>query len=353
MNHWNVLKDIPEPLLSWYAEHARVLPWRSSKGPYGGWISEVMLQQTRVETVIPYYLRFLQRFPNITSLAEADEAVLLKLWEGLGYYSRARNLKKAAQKIRDDFNGVFPSQYDALCKLPGVGEYIAGAVASIAFECPEPAIDGNVLRVAARLCDCREDVTKAAVKRELREALKKIYPKGHCGDFTQSLMELGAIVCIPNGMPYCDICPLNKYCLAQKNGTVMQLPQKPAKKSRRLEQRCVFLLYFNGKVALRQRSEKGLLAGMWEFPNVMGDIDDPSVCDFLNAVGICRDRLKFIGKTGHVFSHVEWTMSGYEAECPAAYEDLKYVSLDEMNAFAIPSAFRFFEKYCRQSGKIK
>ena len=263
-------QQLPERLLEWYAAGHRDLPWRRDREPYHVWLSEVMLQQTRVEAVKGYYRRFLAELPDIPALAACPPDRLAKLWEGLGYYSRMRNLQKAAQVIVSAHGGVFPREYDAIRALPGVGDYTAGAIASICFGLPEPAVDGNVLRVLSRVTDDAAPVTDAAVKREYAARLREIYPAGRCGDFTQSLMELGATVCGPNSQPQCALCPLASLCLARANGTALLRPVKAPKKEKRTEEKTVFILRCGTRIAVRRRPEQGLLAGLWELPNVDG-----------------------------------------------------------------------------------
>ena len=213
------LQWIVAPLLEWYGEQARVLPWRENSDPYRVWVSEIMLQQTRVEAVIDYYQRFMESFPNIETLADAPEEKVMKLWEGLGYYSRARNLKKAAEVICGQYSGMFPEEYSEILKLPGIGKYTAGAVSSIAFGQPCSAVDGNVLRVITRLEENDTDIKDEKFKKQIGERLEEVYPAGYCSEFTQSLMELGATVCVPNGEPKCEKCPLKSGCGAYKNNT--------------------------------------------------------------------------------------------------------------------------------------
>ena len=237
-----VLQRMPELLLPWFAENRRDLPWRRDREPYHIWVSEIMLQQTRVEAVRGYYTRFLQALPTVADLAEVPEDVLGKLWEGLGYYSRMRNLRAAAREIREKWGGEIPRDYDAIRSLPGVGDYTAGAICSIAYDMPTPAVDGNVLRVWARLLEDERPVDLPAVRREVREALAQVYPAGQCGDFTQALMELGATVCLPNGAPLCGSCPMAGLCRAGASGRWRELPCRLPKRTRRVEDYTVFIL---------------------------------------------------------------------------------------------------------------
>jgi A/G-specific adenine glycosylase len=292
------------PLLSWYGENARVLPWRSQPTPYAVWVSEIMLQQTRVAAVLDYFRRFMEELPTISHLAQCPEERLMKLWQGLGYYSRARNLQKAAQVIQSEYGGEFPQDYDKIRALPGVGDYTAGAVSSIAFGQAQPAVDGNVLRVITRILAWEEDITKPATKRSIHALLAEIMPREAPGAFNQALMELGALVCLPNGAPLCDRCPVAQLCLAHQRQLTDTIPVKPPKKARRLEERTVFLIQHGGRIALRQRPKKGLLAGLWEFPNEEGN-QLP-----LDQWGIVPLSLEPRGKGKHIFTHIEWHMTG-------------------------------------------
>lgn len=237
-----MLEQIVEPLLGWFGEHARILPWREQPQPYRVWVSEIMLQQTRVEAVKPFFERFTQALPDVRSLAECPEDKLLKLWEGLGYYNRVRNMQKAAQNMVEFYDGEMPADYEKLLGLPGIGPYTAGAVASIAFEIPVPAVDGNVLRVITRITQNDGDILKQSVKRQVEEELLAVMPKGRSGAFNQALMELGATVCVPNGAPKCDECPLSGLCLAHQNGKEMDYPKKAQKKPRKIEKKTVLVL---------------------------------------------------------------------------------------------------------------
>ena len=261
------LGDIVEPLLAWYDTHARVLPWREHPAPYRVWVSEIMLQQTRVEAVKPYFERFMTALPTIRDLAEAPEDVILKLWEGLGYYNRARNLKKAAGVIMSDYGGHVPETYEELLKLPGIGSYTAGAISSIAFGYPVPAVDGNVLRVLSRVLESHEDILKQSVKKHFEELLRETMPKERTSAFTQGMIEIGAIVCVPNGKPKCEECPLESLCLAKRHGLLDSIPYKAPKKPRKIEEKTVLLICSSKKAAIRKRPDQGLLASLYEFPN--------------------------------------------------------------------------------------
>ena len=325
------LEQLPIPLLEWYNEHKRDLPWRRSPTPYHVWVSEIMLQQTRVQAVLGYYERFLKVCPCVADLAQLPEEQLMKLWQGLGYYNRARSLQKAAQIVMAEHGGVFPSDYEAIRALPGIGDYTAGAISSIAFGIPAPAVDGNVLRVVARITGDDTDITTTAMKHKVAEALRQIIPLKAPGDFTQAMMELGATVCLPNGAPQCDQCPASPFCIAHQTDRTAQLPVKKAAKARRVEQRDVFLCFYHNKVAIRRRPPRGLLAGLWEFPNQLSPADCP-------VEGVCRRT----GTGKHMFSHVEWHMTVHTVraetdDLPEGWAWADRMELDKI--YAIPNAF--------------
>lgn len=334
---------LPETLMHWYQNAARELPWRADKEPYHVWLSEIMLQQTRVEAVKPYYARFLAALPDIAALAAAPEQQLLKLWEGLGYYSRVRNLQKAAVVIMTQHSGIFPGQYADIAALPGIGPYTAGAVSSICFDLPTPAVDGNVLRVCARLLEISESVDEPAVKKQITAALAEIYPHKCPGIFTQSLMELGAMVCVPNGEPKCGVCPLSGMCAAKKNGRQTQYPVRNQKKKRRIEQKTVFLFFCGDALAIQKRNASGLLAGLWEFPNLPEILSPEQAAAYatqqnLRPVELVRDTQR-----KHIFTHIEWHMTGYIFQCQNAPEAYIWATPEELQGtYALPTAFRQF-----------
>lgn len=339
----NDLKQIVTPLLDWYHANARILPWRRNKDPYRVWVSEIMLQQTRVEAVIPYYERFMQQLPTLQDLAECDDEQLAKLWEGLGYYSRVRNLKKAAQVICTEHHARFPDDFDVMLKLLGIGAYTAGAISSIAFEKPVPAVDGNVLRVITRITENGRDIADIKFKKQITEELEKIYPKTECGDFTQSLMELGAVVCVPNGAPKCDECPLNTFCGAYKNNTWMLYPVKKMKADRKVEKKTVLILQSGEKIALKKRDNTGLLSGMWELPNLDGEKSVKEIKEYLGKKGISVNKIEKLPDGKHVFSHVEWHMKCFKVLCGFMEEGngFNWVTLEKLeNEFALPTAFK-------------
>ncbi len=336
---------LPEPLLAWYGGAKRVLPWRDAPTAYHVWVSEIMLQQTRVSAVLPYYRRFLAALPDVEALAAEEEGALMKLWEGLGYYNRARNLQKAARLIVTEHGGRFPDTYEALLALPGIGEYTAGAIASIAFGRRVPAVDGNVLRVLARVTGDEGDILDGRVKARFREWLQTVLPVDRPGDFNQALMELGATVCLPNGAPRCGDCPLGALCRASADEGWRRLPVKRAKKERRVEERTVFVLLSPAGLALRRRGPSGLLAGLWELPNVEGTLDEDRAARQLDAWDL--DAVEWIKQlTGkHIFTHVEWQMRGYvlRVRCGGS-ADLCWTDADRLGERAVPAAFGKFLK---------
>ena len=333
------LKSLPGALLPWYDANKRDLPWRQDKDPYHIWLSEIMLQQTRVEAVKGYYSRFLAALPTIADLAQADDETLLKLWEGLGYYSRVRNLKKAARVILDAHGGLFPRNHADVLALPGIGDYTAGAICSIAFGQPTPAVDGNVLRVISRLQANAAPIDQPARKREVQTLLSAIYPE-NAGNFTQALMELGATVCGPNRAPDCGSCPCVHLCLGYQKGIAAQLPVKTPKKSRRTEEKTVFVLSCDGEYALCKRPEKGLLAGMWQFPEVPGILELPQA---IAALGLpVREVYRQVEKN-HIFTHIEWKMRGFYMEISRKNEEFTWLTAEQIEAeAALPTAYRQF-----------
>ena len=340
------LEALPAPLLAWFRQSHRDLPWRRTNDPYPIWVSEIMLQQTRVAAVLGYYARFLAAFPRVEDLAAAPEDLLMKQWEGLGYYSRARNLQKAAKQIVE--NGGFPQDYDGLLSLPGVGDYTASAIASAAFGLREAAVDGNALRVVMRLTDCREDIADPKTKKAVRAQLQAVMPTApeDCRIFNQAVMELGATVCATNSPPACDRCPAAEFCLARQRGTAETLPVKAKKKPRRVEEQTVFLFIREGKVALRRRPKTGLLAGLWEFPNVENTLDEQEAAQVAAHWGLTVTEWNNRLTAKHIFTHVEWHMTGYTVAVtgpgPSAFD---WVDAAGLTAHAVPSAFaRYYEE---------
>ena len=342
MSKQNIYSQLPAALLPWYDANKRDLPWRKDRNPYHIWLSEIMLQQTRVEAVKGYYARFLSAIPTVNALAVADDDQLHKLWEGLGYYSRVRNLKKAAQVIVENHNGIFPGEYDEVLALPGIGEYTAGAICSIAFGLPTPAVDGNVLRVAARLTDDATPIDIPVYKRSVQNALAKIYPR-KAGEFTQALMELGATICGPNRKPDCAKCPCNTFCLGHQNGTAENLPVRLPKKQRRQEDKTVFILSCDGFYALEKREEKGLLAGLWQFPNVTGKLETTDALQTVENLGLQPKEIYRQVDRKHIFTHIQWNMRGVYLEVREKTGDLMWFTKEQItNEAALPTAFRQF-----------
>ena len=329
MSNIELLKNAVPPLLGWYRNHKRDLPWRENRDPYRVWISEIMLQQTRVEAVKQYYLRFLKQFPTVRALADADISEVLKAWEGLGYYSRARNLHAAARIVAEQ---GFPETPEGVRALPGVGDYTAGAICSIAYDLPCPAVDGNVLRVLTRLFADESNIDDGRTKAAFAAALKEAYPP-QAGDFCQALMELGAIVCVPNAAPLCEKCPWEKLCRAHLAGETEKYPVRAEKRARKVEELAVFVLEEEGRFALEQRGKSGLLAGLWQFPLAEAGALRPEA--FGDTVATKRAK--------HIFTHIEWRMTGYLIRAREFFPAYVWADAEEIAAsFALPSAFKAF-----------
>lgn len=378
------LNMITEPLLKWFMGHARVLPWRTNPMPYRVWVSEIMLQQTRVEAVKPYFERFIKALPDVAALAECPEDELLKLWEGLGYYNRVRNMQKAAIQVMETYDGELPADYEELLKLKGIGHYTAGAIASIAYGIPVPAVDGNVLRVITRVTADDTDIMKQSFKNAVEDALLAVMEGRECPDnntskmfpglidaaklqkevcrqnlpgaFNQALMELGATVCVPNGAPCCKECPWKEICLARRNGFITKLPVKSKAKARKIENRTVLIIRDGDKVAIRKRPGKGLLAGLYELPNIEGKLNQEEVLLQVKEMDFSPIRIQKLEAARHIFSHIEWHMSGYairveeaglseEQETKLRRELIFVDAKDAKERYAIPSAFAAYAKY--------
>ena len=338
----SALNTLPEVLLPWYQTNQRDLPWRKDRDPYHIWISEIMLQQTRVEAVKGYYNRFLAAFPSVADLACGDDDLLHKLWEGLGYYSRVRNLKKAAQVIMNEYAGEFPRDYHKLLKLPGIGPYTAGAICSIAFNLPTPAVDGNVLRVVSRITNDPTPVDAPVFKKTVQNALAEIYP-AQAGDFTQALMELGATVCGPNRKPDCYNCPCKQFCYGFREGTAQDLPVKTPKRSRRVQDLTVFILHCDGRYALEKRPNQGLLAGLWQFPNTQGWLETQQALDAVEMMGLKPREITRQVERNHIFTHIEWRMRGVYVEVREINETFSWLTGEQIETqAALPTAFRQF-----------
>ncbi|MBR6767971.1 MAG: A/G-specific adenine glycosylase [Clostridia bacterium] len=342
-----LLRDAIPHLISWYKENKKEYPWRVDATPYHVWVSEIMLQQTRIEAALDYYKRFTAELPTVKALAEVDDERLMKLWQGLGYYSRARNLKKAAVRIMEEHGGELPCSAEALRKLPGIGDYTAGAIASIAYHKSEPAVDGNVLRVISRIIASYEDIMLPATKKSVTALLRKVYPSGtDAALLTEGLMELGEQVCIPNGEPRCESCPIASLCRAFAENKTSDIPVREVKKEKRREEKTVLLLRSReGRYAIQKRSEKGLLANMWEFPTLDGKCAEGDVESYLAEQGFSVEAVLSCGEAEHIFTHIVWQMIGFSATVFKETGDYIWKSREEIMAdYAIPSAYRYYVK---------
>ena len=335
------LQSIVEPLLTWYDNNKRDLPWRQDREPYHVWISEIMLQQTRIEAVMRYYVRFMEALPDIQSLSEVDDDALLKLWEGLGYYSRARNLKKAAQKIMSEHGGRFPTAYAQLIKLSGIGEYTAGAIASLCFDEKVPAVDGNVLRVVARIQGNRKNVLLPQTKKEITEQLRRVMPE-RAGAFNEGLMELGELICLPNGAPLCESCPLRDCCTAYRKHLTDEIPVRIKEmKRKKAEKTVLYITAPNDRIAIEKRSDTGLLSGMYQLPNIDGFFTDEELEKVLRDWQLSPISLYFMKDTKHVFTHIDWYMKGYCVSVEEENERFLWVTKEELkSAYPLPTAFQ-------------
>ncbi len=344
------LRGLVAGLLPWYQAGKRSMRWRDDPTPYHVWLSEIMLQQTRIEAVKGYFDRFVFAIPDIATLAATEEDKLLKLWEGLGYYNRIRNMRKAAVVVMEEYGGELPADYGKLLSLPGIGAYTAGAIASISYGIKAPCVDGNVLRVLMRFLDCHEDAAKTSTKKMVERLLMSVIPEAEPGDFNQGLMELGEVVCIPNGKPLCGKCPIAASCKGYGAGTAEALPVKAEKRGRKIEERTVLLLEYQGRYAIRKRPDKGLLGGLWEIPNVEGRLSKEALRDYLQKG--CDYVVRDMGEAKHVFSHVEWHMGGYLVQCgdegcrDALGSDLVWTDAEGVREkYALPMAFRHYKQY--------
>ena len=344
------MENISPALLNWFYANHRILPFRSDPTPYHVWLSEIMLQQTRVSAALPYYERFLAALPDIPTLAACEEEKLHKLWEGLGYYSRVRNLQKAAKIVCEQYGGELPADYDALRALPGIGDYTAGAIASISFGLPVPAVDGNVLRVFSRLYNDDGLITDPKVKRAFTARVMEHQPPAAPGDYNQALMELGALVCVPNGAPLCEQCPLAHLCQARAAGTALSLPRKAAPKARRIEPVTLAVVRSPAGVLLQQRPEKGLLAGLWQpvlWENEALTPDEARARLAALGVTCTPDAAKALRPAKHIFSHIEWQMQGYlfAADTQPAPAGCAWASPEQLAAeYTLPGAFKAYKK---------
>ncbi len=338
----DIFQKLPQALLPWYDCGHRELPWRLDREPYHVWLSEIMLQQTRVEAVRGYYARFLAALPTIADLAACDNDTLHKLWEGLGYYSRVRNLKKAAQILMTQYGGEFPGEYAAIRALPGIGDYTAGAICSICYDLPTPAVDGNVLRLISRLTDDPTPIDLPARKKQVQTDLEAVYPR-RAGDFTQALMELGATLCGPNRAPQCQDCPCRAFCMGYQNGTAPSLPVKNPRAKRREEDKTVLILRCEGRYALEKRPDSGLLAGLWQFPNTDGALTAAQGAALAASWNTQPREILRVVEKKHIFTHIQWNMTGIYLEVAHCAENFHWLTAGQIDAnSALPTAFRQF-----------
>lgn len=336
------LETITNPLIKWYEENKRDLPWRINKDAYRIWVSEIMLQQTRVEAVRSYYERFLKAYPNMTALANTTTEELHKVWEGLGYYRRADHMKQCAQVCVEQYGGKMPKTYQQLLELPGIGTYTAGAIASIAYK-EKVAVDGNVLRVFSRILCREEDIAKERTKKLFQQILLEYIPEEKSDMFNQAVMELGALVCVPNGAPRCTICPVVENCKAYKEGKTTYLPIKTGKKQRKVEKRTVIVLVKENKIFIRQREANGLLANLYEFLNLEGHYSEKELEVLLGKESVIN--MIQLKNSKHIFSHIEWNMIGYLCEVKACDLEGTFITYEELqNQYALPSAFRAYKE---------
>lgn len=352
----NLLRKIEKPLLAWYRKSKRALPWRANKNPYEIWVSEIMCQQTRVEAVKPYYARFLSELPTVKALAECPQERLMKLWEGLGYYNRVRNMQKAARQVMDLYQGEFPADYDKLKELSGIGNYTAGAIASIAYDIAVPAVDGNVLRVISRVEESYEDIARQAVRRDVERRIWEVMPRECPGEYNQALMELGALICLPGGQARCGQCPLAGLCRAFQRGTVEGLPVKSRLRPRRVQEITVLVIQDGERVAIRRRASRGLLAGLYELPNIESHLSEREALDAVKAMNLEPLRIRPLGEAKHIFSHLEWRMLGYQIRVQQLEDEYKgnmiFAGQEEVqDRYAIPSAFDAYAGYIKGAAK--
>lgn len=348
--------EFVRPLLEWYQINKRILPWRDQQNAYYTWVSEIMLQQTRVEAVKPYFIRFITELPDVRALADCPEEKLMKLWEGLGYYNRVRNMQEAARTVVAEYNGKLPESYEALLSLKGIGSYTAGAIASIAYGIPVPAVDGNVLRVLSRIRESREDIMKQSVRKNMEQMLLEIMPSDCPGDLNQALMELGAVVCVPNGQPKCTECPVQKLCMAQLHGTTEEIPVKAPKKARSIEDRTVLVIQDGERTAIQKRPSRGLLAGLYELPNIKGCLTQEEALEKVKDMDLEPLFIRELEPAKHIFSHIEWRMTGYLIRVSSLepITNKKLIFADKKQSemqYAIPSAFGAYVKYMKEEVK--
>ena len=345
-------QETVQSLLEWFRRSQRQMEWRSNPSPYYVWVSEIMLQQTRVEAVRPYFHRFITQLPDIPALAQCDEEKLLKLWEGLGYYNRVRNMQKAAIIVVNQYGGILPSDPHMLMELPGIGAYTAGAIASIAYGVPEAAVDGNVLRVLSRLTGSDECIDEPKVKVRFEQLVRDVLRAEDApppGEFNQALMEFGALICLPGTGARCSECPVRDACAAYMHGEQAALPVRKAKKPRRIEKRTILVVRDATRTVIRKRPERGLLAGLWELPGLEGHLTQRQILDAVSGMGIRPLRITPLPESKHIFSHVEWHMHGYLI-LSEDLEDLKngciaVEPVQTQKEYSIPAAFAGYTDY--------
>ena len=334
------LIQIVQSIVAWYQEQEKNLPWKQDKKPYHEWISEIMLQQTRIEAVKKYYIRFMEQLPKIQDVANASEEQLLKLWEGLGYYSRVKNIKKAAIQIMQEYQGKMPTNYIELIKLPGIGEYTAGAIASISYGEKVPAVDGNVLRVISRVLASKENILLPETKKDITNKLQEIMPE-EAGDFNEGLMELGEKIGIPNRIPICTKCPIQKYCTAYKENLITEIPVRIKKQNRKIEKRTVFILKYKNEIAINKRAKTGILANLYEFPNILGEVTEQEIPQILEQWNVQFKNIKMKKSAKHIFTHIQWDMIAYEIEVKNKNVIWTWVTEQEMEKhYPLPTAFK-------------
>ena len=342
MKREHSIEKFREQLLNWYDENRRILPWREDATPYRVWVSEIMLQQTRVEAVKPYFERFVKELPTLQDMSVASDDTLFKLWEGLGYYNRVMNMKKCAIECVEKHGGNLPSTYDELIQLPGIGAYTAGAIASIAYKQKVPAVDGNVLRVFSRVLISEDDILKESTKRKFQKIIMEYLPEDRSDAFNQALMEIGALICVPNAAPRCNICPVVSECMGYQSGDAHRLPNKAVKKARKIDKKTVLVITYQNQVHLCQREEKGLLAGLYEFDVYEGYLTKNQIRDQFK--GNIK-RMTALEDTKHIFSHVEWHMKGYLIELNDKTIDGIWCTKKEIEeTYAIPTAYKVYKK---------
>ncbi|MDO5100845.1 MAG: A/G-specific adenine glycosylase [Eubacteriales bacterium] len=348
----------PQALLEWYRGHKRELPWRDRNNAYYTWISEIMLQQTRVEAVKRYFTRFISALPDVEALAACPEDRLLKLWEGLGYYSRARNLKKAAVIIMEHYGGSLPQDLQTLLSLPGIGEYTAGAIASIAYGQAVPAVDGNVLRVTARLLADDTNILLPQMKKRITAYMQGLMPKKESGDLNQAMMDLGALICLP-GRPLCGSCPLIDYCAARQQQLTEVLPVREKEQVKKTDEKTILVVQAGVRYLIYKRAQRGLLAGLYGLPELEGRVDQAAVLDYFRSKQVLPLLIVALPEAKHVFTHRVWQMTGFfvrieeETDLPGLADSLWVTKEELVRAYPIPEAYRAYRQYLEAPAHIQ